>query len=175
VGAQAFALHARTARQGYEGTADWRWIAEIKAAVSKPVVGNGDIRSPEDAARMLEETGCDGVMIGRAAIANPWILRAIGDYLRTGETLPPPTLPERVATARTHVCDLAETLGEQRAVVHLRGQLPQYFKGFRGASAARERLVRSNSIAEVETVFQEILASQIDSFANAPETSLAAV
>lgn len=156
LGVQAMALHARTARQGYEGSADWRWIADIKQAVSVPVVGNGDIRSPEDAARMLRETGCDGVMIGRAAIGNPWILRDIGEYLRTGTTPSPPTLEERLTAALEHLTDLAQTLGEDRVVRHLRGQLPHYVKGFPGASRVRERIVQATAIAEVNTIFADL-------------------
>ncbi len=155
-GVQAFALHARTAVQGYEGHADWRWIAGIKEAVSVPVVGNGDIRSPFDAARMLSETACDGIMIGRAAIGNPWILHDVGHYLRTGDLLLPPTLAERVETALVHLTDLAGTMGEDRAVRHLRGQLPHYIKGFRGASEARERIVRAASIEEVGEILERV-------------------
>lgn len=157
IGVQAFALHGRTARQGYEGSADWRWIAEMKQAVSVPVVGNGDIRSPFDAARMLNETGCDGIMIGRAAIGNPWILRDVGHYLRTGDLLPLPSLREKMEAGLAHLTDLAETLGEERAVRHLRGQLPHYIKGFRGAAEARESIVRSFTIRDVETIFQRVM------------------
>jgi nifR3 family TIM-barrel protein len=157
IGVRAFALHGRTAQQGYEGSADWRWIAEMKQAVSVPVVGNGDIRSPFDAARMLNETGCDGIMIGRAAIGNPWILRDVGHYLRTGDLLPPPTLREKMEAGLAHLTDLADTLGEERAVRHLRGQLPHYIKGFRGAAEARESIVRSFTIRDVETIFQRVM------------------
>jgi tRNA-dihydrouridine synthase len=155
VGAQAFALHARFAVQGHSGEADWNLIAEIKRAVTKPVVGNGDIKTPQDAARMLAETGCDGVMIGRAAIGNPWILRDVVHYLRTGELLPPPTREERIAVALSHVCDLARLMGEERAVRHLRAQLPQYVRGHVGAPRVRERMQQAVTIAEVE----QILAS----------------
>jgi nifR3 family TIM-barrel protein len=156
LGAQAFALHARTAQQGYTGNADWNWISEIKQGVSVPVTGNGDIRSPQDAARMLRETGCDGVMIGRAAIGNPWILRDVGHYLRTGDLLPSPTLPERLETAMAHLTDLAVTLGEERAVRHLRGQIPHYVKGCAGASKAREQIVRAVTIEEVRQILERV-------------------
>lgn len=159
LGVQAFALHGRTATQGYEGSADWEWIADVKRAVSVPVVGNGDIRSPIDAARMMNETGCDGVMIGRAAIGNPWILRDVGHYLRTGDLLPPPTLTERIDAGLIHLSDLAQTMGEDRAVRHLRGQLPHYVKGLRGASEARESIVRSTTIEDVKAIFNRVLKS----------------
>jgi nifR3 family TIM-barrel protein len=152
-GAQAFALHARYAVQGHTGTADWNLIAEIKRTVTRPVVGNGDIKTPQDAARMLRETGCDGVMIGRAAIGNPWILRDVVHYLRTGDLLPPPSYEERVQAALAHVCDLAGTMGEDRAVRHLRGQLPHYVRGLPGAARLRDRMVQADTIADVEAIF----------------------
>ncbi len=156
LGAQAFTLHARTAKQGFEGSADWRWISEIKEAVGVPIIGNGDVRTPEDAARMLRETGCDGVMIGRAAIGNPWILAETAHYLKTGDHLPPPSLAERQEAAMEHLRDLAAHLGEEHAVRHLRGQLPHYVKGVYGASKAREEIVRAVSIAEVERILQGV-------------------
>ena len=152
-GAQAFALHARFAVQGHTGDADWNLIAEIKQAVTKPVVGNGDVRTPQDAARMLRETSCDGVMIGRAAIGNPWIVRDTVHYLRTGDLLPPPTFEERIAAAMAHVSDLAGTVGEDRAVRHLRGQLPHYLRGYHGASRLRDLIHTACTIGDVERAF----------------------
>ena len=155
-GAQAFALHARFAVQGHTGNADWNLIREIKQAVTKPVVGNGDIKSPQDAERMLRETGCDGVMIGRAAIANPWIIRDTVHYLKTGELLPQVSIEERIREAMHHLCDLMEVMGEDRAVRHLRGQLPLYLSGFPGASKLRGRLQTACTAKEAETAFEEM-------------------
>jgi nifR3 family TIM-barrel protein len=156
VGVQAFALHGRTAQQGFEGSADWNWIAAIKEAVNVPVIGNGDVRLPDDARRMLEATGCDAVMIGRAAIGNPWVLRDTAHYLRTGEYLTAPSLAERLEAALIHVQDFAQTVGEERAVRHLRGQLPHYVKGFAGASIAREQIVQATRIEQVRAILEKV-------------------
>ena len=152
-GVQAFALHARFAVQGHTGEADWNLIREMKSILTKPVIGNGDVRTPHDAERMLRETGCDGVMIGRAAIGNPWAVRDITHYLRTGELLPTPSYEERVCVALEHVTDLASVMGENNAVRHLRGQLPHYVKGYPGAPRLREAIVRANTIADIEAIF----------------------
>ncbi len=153
LGVAGFALHGRFAVQGHSGEADWNLIREMKEALSVPVVGNGDIKTPQDAARMFRETGCDGVMIGRAAIGNPWIVRDCVHYLKTGELLPSPSYEERTATALLHVRDLAQSMGEDRAVRHLRGQLPHYVKGFREVSRIREGIHAACTITEVERVF----------------------
>ncbi len=158
IGVAAFALHGRFAVQGHTGNADWNLIREMKQAVSVPVIGNGDIKQPDDALRMFAETGCDGVMIGRAAIGNPWIVRDVVALLTKGTVPPPPTLEERIATSLAHVTDLAQTLGEERAVRHLRGQLPLYISGFCGAPRVREAITGAVSIAEVEAIFAAYLA-----------------
>ena len=100
-GLNAVALHARTREQGYSGRAQWQWIAAIKRAVKIPVIGNGDIRTPEDAAAMIDETGCDAVMIGRAAPANPWIFRQIAQYTATG-TYQQPSADDRYRMIRAY-------------------------------------------------------------------------
>lgn len=161
IGIQALTLHARFAVQGHEGAADWALIRQMKALLSIPVIGNGDVSSPQAAARLIEETGCDGIMVGRAAIGNPWILRDIAHFLRTGELLPPPTLQERAEAALSHLCDLAQSMGEGPAVHHLRGQLPLYFRGFPYASRFREKISHANTIEEVRRLIEELFHAQL--------------
>jgi nifR3 family TIM-barrel protein len=154
-GAQAFALHARYAVQGHTGDADWSLIRAVAEAVTCPVIGNGDVRTPQDAERMLSETGCAGVMIGRAAIGNPWIVRDIVSYLQTSTIPPAADFDERVGAALEHVRDLANSIGEGIAVRNLRSQLPQYVRGYPGASHLRDRIVQANTICVVEDLFAQ--------------------
>ncbi len=152
VGAQAIAVHARYANQGFTGTADWSIIRRVKDVVTIPVIGNGDVETAEDAKRMFETTGCDAVMVGRAAMGNPWIFGDIRHYLETGEHRRAPTLAERIEAALFHLKTMAANpaVGEERAVKEMRGQITHYFKGFPGVSALRALLVRATTIAEIE-------------------------
>jgi len=154
VGASAIAVHARYANQGFTGTADWSIIRRVKDAVTIPVIGNGDVVTVDDAKRKIKETGCDGVMIGRAAMGNPWIFRQTKHFLETGERLPDPALPERIEAALFHLKTMAATpnVGEERAVKEMRGQLTHYFKGFPGVSSLRGSIVKAETIAEVESL-----------------------
>jgi tRNA-dihydrouridine synthase B len=171
-GAKMITLHARFAKQGFEGEADWRLIEQLRQAVSIPLLGNGDVRTPEQAKRMLAETGCDGVMVGRAAISNPWLLRDIRLGLEGKEPGPPPSMRERIETALEHlrllvaveaeVATYAEALdspvyadAERRACRGLRGQIPMYIKGEPGASQVRDRLTKCSTIAEYAVILDE--------------------
>jgi nifR3 family TIM-barrel protein len=159
-GVKAIAVHARTAEQAFTGKADWDIIRQVKDAVSSiPVIGNGDVKSAEDARKMLVTTGCDGVMIGRAALGNPWIFRQIAHELRTGEKLPEPSAQERAAAAMRHARLTVERamLSERQAVFELRGQLTKYHLGVPGAAALREQLVRAESIRDLEAIFAPYL------------------
>jgi tRNA-dihydrouridine synthase B len=166
-GAKMVTLHARFAKQGLDGQADWDLIRRMRESVRVPLIGNGDVKEPEDALRMMRETGCDGVMVGRAAISNPWKLRDIGIALRTGEVPEPtrPTLRERIDTAMEHlrltVAEYAET-GDPKAELFacrsLRGQIPIYIKGEPGAAPLRERLTRCSSVAEFEEALEGFAA-----------------
>jgi nifR3 family TIM-barrel protein len=151
-GARAIAVHARYANQGFTGNADWSIIRRVKDVVTIPVIGNGDVETAEDARRMIDETGCDAVMVGRAAMGNPWIFEDISTFLETGEHRRPPTLAERIEAALFHLKTVAADphVGEIRAVREMRGQITHYFKGFPGVSALRGQLVRAETIAQVE-------------------------
>lgn len=148
-GASAITIHCRTRSQGHNGPADWSWIPKIKARVSIPVFVNGDINSPEAAERAFNETGCDGVMIARAAISNPFIFREIKEYFRTG-SFNPATLDERVELCLNHLRQSIELHSERHAVPAFRKYYLGYFKGIYGAARLRSELMTINSYQQVE-------------------------
>lgn len=138
-GASAIAVHARTRSQGYSGRADWRIIGAIKAALPIPVIGNGDVFTPEDALSMKEQTNCDGVMIGRGAMSSPLLLQEAGRALLGEPFTWPPPLSARLAVVRRHLTLSAELYGE-RLPFELRNQLRSYARGFRRAEELRALL-----------------------------------
>jgi len=159
IGVKALALHCRTRDQGHRGDADWSWLEKLKGAVSIPIIGNGDLTTPEDVKRMFE-TGCDGVMIGRGAIQNPWIFNQTKHYLATGEHLPPPTLAERVATCVKHLRHSVEYKGERKGVIEFRKYYSGYLKGQPGVSKLRQELMTFHemepAIARLERYVDEV-------------------
>ena len=156
-GASAVAVHGRTREQFYSGKADWDIIKEVKNAVSIPVIGNGDIVTPEDAKRMFDYTGCDAIMVGRGAQGNPWIFKRIIHYMETGEILPEPTAKERVEKALRHAKMLIEYKGEYIGVREMRKHLSWYIKGCSGASELRGLINTAESYEEMEKLLYEKL------------------
>ncbi|MFH1689023.1 MAG: tRNA dihydrouridine synthase DusB [Candidatus Eisenbacteria bacterium] len=141
-GVSAVAVHPRTRAQGFRGSADWDVIREVASAVSIPVVGSGDVRTAEDALRMLETTACAAVMIGRGAVGNPWLFEDAETRRWTGRAADPRTLGETLATAIEHLNLMVESKGEHRGVLEMRKHLVAYLRGFHGASHLRAELVR---------------------------------
>jgi nifR3 family TIM-barrel protein len=144
-GVDAVAVHPRSAAQGFRGRADWSLIGAIKQATRLPVIGNGDIETPEDAVDMVRQTGCDAVMIGRAAIGNPFIFKEILD-LRAGRRHRPPTAAERLDVMRRYVIDSVNYLGERPACLMMRSRLGWFVKGIHGCSAFRESIKKLDNL-----------------------------
>lgn len=159
-GAKAIALHARSRAKGFSGKADWTSIKKLKETVDIPVIGNGDIRSPEDVKKMFDDTGCDAVMIGRAAMGNPFIFKQIKHYLDTGQLLGEPTLFEKIDMALLHAKLMEEQFGEERGAKMMRRYLGWYVKGFKGASELRPLLFQVNTIKDIDNIFSEYLRNQ---------------
>jgi nifR3 family TIM-barrel protein len=165
-GVSMLSLHARTRSQGFSGAADWDLIAEAKRAVSIPVVGNGDVRSAADVVRMREHTRCDAVMIGRAAIGNPWVFDEVKTRL-AGEDYTQPTPRERVGTMLRHVREAVRIDGEPGGVVAMRKVLAAYLKRLPNARNLRGRLMTVKMLAELEDVMSAYL-SEIGPLADVP-------
>jgi tRNA-dihydrouridine synthase B len=157
VGVAAIAIHCRTAQMGHSGAADWSWATRARAAVGIPVLVNGDIRSAEDARRALDETGCDGVMVGRRAIEHPWIFREARALLEGGIELAPPTADERIAVCREHLVANVAKRGEPFGVHCTRRHLAGYLKGIPGAAALRQSLNRCDSLAGCLAILDDAL------------------
>jgi nifR3 family TIM-barrel protein len=151
VGIQALAVHARTRSQQYKGEARWPWLRKLKEEGVRdiPLIGNGDALDPERIEAMFDETGVDGVMIGRGAIGNPWIFQQAKTYRETGEVPPPPSWEERVRVVAEHLSMKCEWLGERTGVLEMRKTYSGYFKGFRNASKLRHLLMQQDTKDDV--------------------------
>ena len=156
-GAAAITVHGRTREQFYSGTADWDIIKQVKRTVDIPVIGNGDITKPQDAKRMLEETGCDAVMIGRGAQGNPWIFKRTVEYLKTGQLLPEPTYEQRISAIIEHMDMVTELKGEGTGVKEMRKHAAWYLKGMPDSSGVKAKIFKLTSGNQVKAILTEYL------------------
>ena len=157
-GASAVAMHGRTRVQMYEGKADWAPFKEVKRALTRiPFIGNGDVRSPEDAKRMIDDTGVDGVMIGRAALSNPFIIRQTTHYLETGELLPQVSTRGKLEITKTHLNRLVELKGEKSAVKEFRSIAPYYLKGIPRSSKTKAAIAIANKQQEINDLLDRFV------------------
>jgi len=156
-GAVAVTLHARSRSRGFAGEADWSAIKKLKEAVDITVIGNGDIRTPLDARRMIDQTACDAVMIGRVSFGNPFIFGQIDHYLKTGDLLPEPSFNEIIELALEHAGLMAGQYGETRGTKMMRRYLGWYVRGWPGATELRPRLFKVNTREDIKLVFDDFL------------------
>lgn len=148
-GASAICVHARTRSQGYSGQADWNIIKQVKDNVNIPVIGNGDVKSPEDAKRMLEFTGCDAIMIGRGVLGNPWLIRDTVNYL-DGKSVIPVTINEKIDMCIKHLSYLKEIKPEKVACLEIRNHISWYFKNIKGANELRKNIFKCVNTEQIE-------------------------
>ena len=156
-GASMITVHPRTRAQGYSGQADWNIIKSVKESVSIPVIGNGDIRSYLDAKRMLDETLCDGIMIGRAAIGNPWIIKECVDYLENGNLPSEISLSDRVDMIKKHIKYLLLIKPSKVVVLEMRMHISKYLKGIKGSNYVNSLINKADSIDEIYSILDEFL------------------
>lgn len=158
-GGSAVSVHGRTREQQYTGKANWDIIKQVKEAVSIPVIGNGDVLEPEDARRLLDQTGCDGVMIGRGALGNPWMLYRTIQYLTTGELASDPTPREKLEVAVLHMDRLIALRNESVAVREMRKHMAWYMKGLPGAARVKDKIMEETNRDHLVEVLEEYVFS----------------
>lgn len=154
-GASAICVHARTRSQGYSGKADWSVIKQVKDNVSIPVIGNGDVIDIVSAEKMLKDTGCDAVMIGRAALGNPWLIRDICTYFETGEILSKPTYEEKIDMCLKHIEYLMDIKIEKVVVLEIRDHVAWYLKGIKNSSEIKNKIYQMNSISDIISLLKD--------------------
>ncbi|MBV7391741.1 tRNA dihydrouridine synthase DusB [Enterococcus sp. ALS3] len=163
-GASAIAMHGRTRVQMYEGKANWEILKEVANEISIPFMGNGDIKTPEDAKRMIEEVGVDAVMIGRAALGNPWMIHRTQHYLETGELIAEPTPREKIETAKLHLERLINLKGEKIACREFRQHASYYLKGISRAAKVKAKINKTED--------RQVMLDLLDNFADVSEARL---
>src|SRR5262245_47346794 len=156
-GAAAVAIHARTRAEKFEGEAHWEMIGEAKRAVTIPVIGNGDVRTHQDAARMLATTGCDAVMMGRAAFGDPWVFRRVRAFHERGEALPGPSAAERLEMGLRHLRLMVAHFGEAVAAREMRKHVAWYIKGLPRSARVRDQVNHTHAVAELEALLRGYL------------------
>ncbi len=160
-GASAIAIHARTRKQGYSGKADWTVIKDVKDSVFCPVIGNGDILSGVDAKRMIDETGCDMVMIGRGCLGNPWLLKECVSYLENGILIEKPTCSDKIDMCLKHFDYLLDFMNEAQAVLEIRSHAAWYLKGIPLAKDIKMRLFKLKTKEEIVNLLLEFKESML--------------
>ena len=155
-GASAIAVHARTRSQGYSGNANWNIIKDVKDAVSIPVIGNGDIKTIEDAKKMIEETGCDAVMIGRAALGNPWFIKECTDYVENSTIVEKPTDIDKINMITKHYKLLKKYTSTKQALLEIRTHALWYLKGIPGIKEIKNDLMQTKTEEEFFSVINKI-------------------
>jgi tRNA-dihydrouridine synthase B len=156
-GAAAVTVHPRTQRDGFSNRADWELIARVKQSVKIPVIGSGDIFSPQDAKDMLDRTGCDAVMVGRGSFGNPWIFSRTNHFLKHGQLPPEPSIRERIETCLVHVELSTKRHGEKSGVIRMRKHMAWYTSGMPKARELRQKLFTTETLQQVQEVFHEYL------------------
>lgn len=153
-GASAICVHPRTRMQGYSGKADWSIIKQVKEAVNIPIIGNGDIKKPEDAKKMIDETGCDAVMIGRGVLGNPWLIKNTINYL-AGKGIESVSITDRVDMCLEHLNLLLSLKGEKIACLEIRNHIGWYFKGIKGANELKNKVYQTSNIRDIIFLLNE--------------------
>ncbi len=159
-GASAVAVHGRTREQYYSGKADWDIIRQVKEAVSIPVIGNGDVTGPKEAQKLLEETRCDAIMVGRGAQGNPWIFKKIVRFLEDGTIIPDPSPQEKIETIIRHMNMLIDLKGERTGILEMRSHIAWYIKGMRDAAYTKQKIFQMTDKEEIISLLRSFLMRQ---------------